>query len=279
MSAPEAVGEAVAEILAKPLCALAFCWRLERRDGVALGLTSHDRTLSIGGLDYAASPGMMPSAIRQTGTLDAAVMDVEGALSADSLSAADLALGRWDGATVALHLTEWTEPGVLWLELARGTLGAVKQSKGAFTAALNGRKAVLGRAVAPVTSPTCRATLGDADCRVDRALLRQVVRLGSLDGERVTIAGVDGSLYAGGRLRWLGGERCGLWDGIAGGEAGVLLLDEPPDEPVAPGTPMLIEQGCDKRIATCAGRFGNGANFRGEPYLPGNDLLTRYPGA
>ena len=33
-----------------------------------------------------------------------------------------------------------------------------------------------------------------------------------------------------------------------------------------------------KSIATCAGRFGNTLNFRGEPYLPGVDLLTRYPG-
>ncbi|MFT3967887.1 MAG: DUF2163 domain-containing protein [Sphingobium sp.] len=269
----------VAEILDKPLCALAFCWRLERRDGVTLGLTSHDRTLSIGGLDYAATPGMVPGAIRQTGALDAAIMDVEGALSADSLSAGDLALGRWDGAAVALHLTEWTEPGALWLELARGTLGPVKQSRGGFTAALNGRKAVLGRAVAPVTSPTCRAALGDADCRVDMAPLRRTARIAALDGERLTVPGVDGAAHAGGRLRWLGGARCGLWDGIAGGEADLLLLDEPPVGEAAPGTLVLIEQGCDKRIATCAARFANAANFQGEPYLPGNDLLTRYPGA
>jgi len=31
-------------------------------------------------------------------------------------------------------------------------------------------------------------------------------------------------------------------------------------------------------METCSARFGNAVNFRGEPYLPGNDLLTRYPG-
>lgn len=269
----------VAEILGKPLCALAFCWRLERRDGVTLGLTSHDRMLTVEGLDYAASPGMMPSAIRQTGSLDPAVMDVEGALSSASLSARDLAQGRWDGAEVALHLTEWTEPGVLWLELASGTLGPVRQAKGGFSAALSGRKAALGRAVVPATSPTCRAMLGDADCRVDMGSRRRVVLVAAMDGERVLAAGLDGAPYAGGRLRWLAGPRCGLWDGIAEGEAGAVGLEEPPGEAIAPGTAVLIEEGCDKRIATCAARFGNAANFRGEPYLPGNDLLTRYPGA
>ena len=46
------------------------------------------------------------------------------------------------------------------------------------------------------------------------------------------------------------------------------------------GTGALVEltQGCDKLLATCAGRFGNAVNFRGEPWLPGIDLLTRYPG-
>ena len=268
-----------ATILDKPLCALAFCWRLERRDGVTIGLTSHDRSLSIGGLDYAASPGMVPGAIRQTGSLDAAVMDVEGALSADSLSAEDLALGRWDGADVWLHLTEWTAPGVLWLALAQGRLGPVRQSRGRFGAALDGRKAALGRAVAPVTSPTCRATLGDAACRVDMAGRRHIVRPTAIDGEQVIVPGVDGSLYAGGRLRWLGGARCGLWEDIAGGEAGLLLLEESVPSVAGPTMRVLIEEGCDKRVATCAARFGNAANFRGEPYLPGNDLLTRYPGA
>ncbi|MET0240644.1 MAG: DUF2163 domain-containing protein [Sphingobium sp.] len=268
-----------AEILGKPLCALAFCWRLDRRDGVTLGLTSHDRTLHVGGLDYAASPGMRPSAIRQTGTLEAAVMDVEGALTAESLSAAELAQGRWDGAAVALYLTEWTEPGALWLELARGTLGPVREAKGAFVASLNGVKALFGRAVAPVTSPTCRAVLGDGDCRVDMALRRRIVPLESIEGERVVVAALDGAAFAGGRLRWLGGPACGIWAGIAGGEYGALLLDDVPDEVIAAGTLMLVEEGCDKRIATCAGRFGNAANFRGEPYLPGTDLLTRYPGA
>jgi hypothetical protein len=37
-------------------------------------------------------------------------------------------------------------------------------------------------------------------------------------------------------------------------------------------------EGCDKRFATCGGRFGNGLNFRGFPAIPGNDFLTLTPG-
>lgn len=34
---------------------------------------------------------------------------------------------------------------------------------------------------------------------------------------------------------------------------------------------------CDKRFETCVGTFGNGANFRGFPDIPGDDFLTAYP--
>ena len=34
---------------------------------------------------------------------------------------------------------------------------------------------------------------------------------------------------------------------------------------------------CDKRWETCVGTFGNGANFRGFPDVPGDDFLTAYP--
>ena len=34
---------------------------------------------------------------------------------------------------------------------------------------------------------------------------------------------------------------------------------------------------CDKRWETCVETFGNGANFRGFPDVPGDDFLTAYP--
>ena len=45
------------------------------------------------------------------------------------------------------------------------------------------------------------------------------------------------------------------------------------------GTLIELIEGCDKRFETCRDRFANALNFRGEPHLPGIDLLTRYPGA
>jgi len=37
--------------------------------------------------------------------------------------------------------------------------------------------------------------------------------------------------------------------------------------------------GCDRALATCRDRFGNVANFRGFPHIPGSDFVLRYPKA
>ena len=58
-----------------------------------------------------------------------------------------------------------------------------------------------------------------------------------------------------------------------------VTLARAPVLAVAPGVLVELSEGCDRSLATCAARFGNAVNFRGEPYLPGIDLLTRYPGA
>lgn len=81
-----------------------------------------------------------------------------------------------------------------------------------------------------------------------------------------------------GELLWLDGANCGLASPVIAAEGSILHLAEAPAfAPVFPARVRLIE-GCDKQLATCRGRFANAANFRGEAHLPGNDLLTRFPG-
>ena len=169
---------------------------------------------------------------------------------------------------------------MLWLELARGRLGSVERTGGTYSVSLQGPvAALLERPVAPVTSPTCRARLGDAACRIDLRPRRALVAVAGVAGDRVSVSGLAPGLYPFGTLRWLGGANTGLTQAIVDQEADGLFLAEAPAFAVTPGTRALLTQGCDKRLATCAARFANAANFQGEPHLPGMDLLTRYPGS
>lgn len=261
------------------LTTIALCWRIERRDGVTIGLTDHDRDLVIDGLVHRAAPGMTPSAIKRSDGLEADTMDVAGALISTAIAARDLLAGRWDGARVMLFAVDWTgAPGRV--DLGEGLIGAVETQGDGFTAELRGASAMLDRPVVEETSPECRAELGDRRCRVAMAGRRRFARVVGVAGEELTLDASEpvANVYGGGRLRWFGGANVGLEAVIASSDGARITLRSEPVFAAQVGDLVELTEGCDKSIATCAGRFANAANFRGEPFLPGIDLLTRYPG-
>ena len=263
------------------LSTIAFCWRIERRDGICLGFTTHDRDLTIDGLVYRAAPGMLPSAVSVTDGFDSDALDVAGALTSDAITGRDLEAGRWDGAAVALFMADWEEPGGERVAVAAGEIGDVSLTGSGFSAELRGPTALLDRPVVELTSPECRARLGDARCRVDMAGRVRITKVTAVvDEDVIEVAeAAGGNAYGYGRLRWLSGPNSGLESAILRSEGMRLTLREAPAFAPSPGTLVEISEGCDKALATCAGRFGNVVNFRGEPHLPGIDLLTRYPGS
>lgn len=260
------------------LTTLALCWRLDRADGVTIGFTAHDRDLVIAGVVYRSSPGMLPSAIHQSDGFDVDTLDVDGALTSDSITAADLSAGRWDGAALSLFAIDWTDSASDPLPIASGEIGDVSIKDDAFTAELRGPTALLERPVVEQTSPDCRASLGDRRCRIDLAPRTRIAHLLSSAGQGMTLDQAEPSpnAYAYGRLRWLDGANAGLIASIAASDGAGLTLRDAPASPTEAGTLVELIEGCDRRFETCCTRFANAANFRGEPFLPGTDLLTRY---
>lgn len=83
-----------------------------------------------------------------------------------------------------------------------------------------------------------------------------------------------------GTLDWSNGANAGrrtevlahdLVDGVA-----VLTLLEAPVRAISGTDTFTIRAGCDKRITTCGTKFGNVANVRGFPSIPGQDAVLRY---
>lgn len=261
------------------LTTIAMCWRLERSDGAGLALTSHDQAIVSEGITHIPAPGITPASVTRSLGLDAQSAEIAGALSSDALDANDLSLGRWDGARVRLTAVDWQAPAQDAITLIAGELGGVAIDGDAFSAELNGAAARLEEPVCPATSAECRAQFGDKQCRVDlagRTITAQVVN--SNDGELTVDQTLDGK-YLLGRLRYMSGANCGLSSIIIAVNGTSVVVRDLPRAPVEAGCRIELREGCDKRFETCATRFANAINFRGEPHLPGNDLLTRYPGA
>ncbi|MFB0612973.1 DUF2163 domain-containing protein [Aurantiacibacter poecillastricola] len=263
---------------ASELEGVATYWRIMRTDGLTLGFTSHNRTLTFEGIAHLAAPGMLPSAIRRSARLERDSVEVQGILSHDAISAQDLEDGRYADARITVGLVAWDT--LEHATLFQGRLGNVSAEDVGFVAELRSAKADFEMDIVPRTSPTCRAVFCDRACRLHPARFTRIATVEAVDTETnaVTFTGLPRpSDYLQGELRWIDGPLAGLATDIVDVAGNALVPGQSLSPAVAKGMRAYLREGCDHTIATCASRFGNATNFQGEPFLPGNDLLTRYP--
>lgn len=267
---------------------LCRCWKLTRRDGTIMGFTDHDRDLVRDGTMFAAGTGL--EAAEATAELGFTVGggDVSGALVAGGLTEADILAGTYDDATVETWLVNWASPDQRLL-LDRSSIGEIRRQDGSFVAELRGPMHRLDEERGLIFRANCSADLGDARCRVDLAspAFTASAAVDRTDGALgLTTEGLGGCAdgwFTAGRLTWLAGANAGRAVEVKahralGGSAELDLWQRAPS-PIAAGDTFRVTAGCDKRLASCRDRFGNVANFRGFPHMPGNDFVVRVAAA
>lgn len=269
---------------------LANCWKLTRRDGVMLGFCDHDRDLEIDALVYPGNSGFTPSAIDSNSSLGVDNLDVEGMLSSETITEADILAGRYDFAEIEIFLVNYRDLSQGKMMLRQGWLGEVAISRQRFTTEVRGLTQRLTQTMGQFYSASCRATLGDARCGVqlgdygaDGLVSAVISAFEFSDDDRLEAAG----LYDGGVITFTSGANMGgtgevRYHYLSGG-AGVFRLAFAMAHPIQVGDAYHVTQGCDKSIETCHSRFDNVVNFRGEPSVPGLDRMletagTRSPG-
>lgn len=264
---------------------LAWCWKITRRDGVVMGFTDHDLPLAFGGVDFEPESGFTASEIRAASDLGVDAQDAQGALSSGRITEADIRDGLWDGAGVELWRVNWSNVAQRQLMRA-GAIGEVRRGRMTFTAEIRSMSHTLAQTVGRTYQPTCDAILGDSRCKVN---LESPAYKGTgtvasvLDPRRITATGLNGfasGLFDGGTLEWSTGPAAGrrvevtlhtLQSGVVHLQLAEVVGGTPPA-----GATFIVRAGCDKRVGTCSGRFGNIANFRGFPNIPGPDAVVRY---
>lgn len=259
---------------------LCWCWKLTRRDGTVQGFTDHDAPLAFGGVTYQAVSGFTASEVQSSLGLAVDNLTLAGALSAATLNESDLAAGLYDGAAVAIWRVNWSDVAQRVLMRA-GTLGEVTRTGSAFTAEVRGLAQALNQPVGRVFGHLCDAALGDARCGLAISAVAGAV-VTATDARRFTVSGLEDFVsgdFTGGVLRFTSGANVGRAMEIKRHAAGHLELWLAMSDMVAAGDAFSVTPGCDKQFSTCKARFGNAVNFRGFPFMPGNDAVLAAPQA
>ena len=264
---------------------LAFCWRLSLTDGRVFGFTTHDQPLTIEGVVYESENAIAPSAYAQDLSLSADDVELTTLFNHDQITERDLLGGRLDGATFLYFLVNWQSlPSSLsatpnnFLELSAGRLGGYSADLRGFKASGLSLIDKLAEKRGIQTSPVCRATLGDSQCKVDLTQYRQdAAVVSSPDGRVITLSPINkpDGYFSNGTIEFLSGAAAQSSAKIASWSNSLnrIELFLPLFYEVAAGDQVRLTAGCDKRFSTCRDRFANQLNNRSEPRLPGQDSI------
>jgi uncharacterized phage protein (TIGR02218 family) len=279
----------LAASLAAGVTTLCTCWIVTRRDGTVLGFTDHDADLVVEGVACLAESGAAASALEQSAGLAVDGMTLMGALVSDRLDEDDLARGLFDGARLTAWRVDWRTPADR-VQIFAGTIGEVSRGRTAFQAEVRSLANALNQPRGRLYDRSCDATFGDGRCGVDASLPAYrgggtVTRL--VSGRSFTASGLAAyasGWFSAGTLTWVTGRNAGAVQAVRthlGRNAALLDLWEPTALAMAPGDTFALVAGCDRTFESCRAKFGNAANFRGFPHLPGSDYAMTYarPGA
>ena len=260
---------------------LATCWKVTRRDGAVFGFTDFDKDLTVDSLLYQARSGYTRSAIHTIANLAVDNLDIESAIDSETLSAADLRAGVWDGATVEIFLVNWSNLANGKIILKRGTIGEVELKDTVFRAEMRGLSQALSQQIVELYTPDCRADLGDTRCKVNLSALTVTGTINAVTDRRGftdTSRAEAADYWNGGLLTWTSGANVGRKMEVkAFSSGGAFTLFLPMPSEVTVGDTYSLRPGCDKKFSTCKDRYNNVKNFRGEPNVPGNDQVLAYP--
>lgn len=267
---------------------LAYFLKIQRTDGVVLGLTSCNIPVPVSGVTYA--PGFDPSSIVSSSgfavdNLELTVLKTDEVLTDD-----DLLAGLWDYAQFTLFECNWMAPADGINLIKRGTTGQATIKLGNWTIEFRSLTQALQQGLGDVTQKTCRYRLGDANCTVDLGPFTVAGAVTSVTSAQIftdTSQTQADEWFVEGQVKFLTGDNTGYRQKVKIFSAGQFTLSIAMPYPIQVGDTFSAIAGCQKRhdrsldtpdgVSDCVDKFNNVVNFGGEPHLVGVDVLTANP--
>ncbi len=256
---------------------LVACVKITLADGTIVRMTDNILDLTIDCDVYQSTQGVIPTAVTSDRTLSPGTMEIVTYLGGDLTIGAAL-LRQFDGATVDAFMVDYTNLAAGKAYLYQGwSIGNLKQRDQELTLEIRSLAARLQKQVREIYSPSCRASLGDARCGLSVAALQVTGTVTALGTNPARIFYDTGrteltDLFGYGKIEWLdsGNLNAGLTEGVISydPDSKRVRLYRAMPYAIEVGQTYQLTQGCDRKIATCANRFANAINFRGEPWIP-----------
>lgn len=259
---------------------LARCWLVETVRGVKYGFTSHTRNLTYDGLLYNTALGLQMADLRSMEGPVPDTTNVSAFLSV--LDEKAISAGVFDQAFMEIFLVNYHNLGLRKITEKVGYLGEISRADGLFSAELRGLTQVLDTKIGRIYAISCDAVLGDNRCKVNLLGNPAWFKTGTVadvtsESNFVVSESYDDDFFTQGSLHFTTGANTGFARDIRVQKGDTIITYLPFPYPVKPGDGFQMTAGCDKKPATCIGKFNNKANFRGFDFVPTNEDVFYSP--
>lgn len=263
--------------LSAELTALCRAWTLTKKNGDILRFTDHTHDLTIGGEVYTATSSFAASATQLVGNSVASDTDLTVLLSDTGISADDVERGLYTGAVYELFIVPYTADLIDPIKVLAGRISnttLLDKSIAVFTLTYTTFR--IGKSICEVYTAQCRAGFGDSRCKVDLVPLTFAFTITAVTGAKVftsdDLVAHPTDHFAQGTVLFTSGDNEGVRMEIILSNAGTIYTLLPLPYMPTIGDEGEVTRGCMHNVAACTA-YNNLANYRGEPYVPGDDAL------
>ena len=268
------------------------CIRIERTDGFVLCITELDKDITINDIElgltdtdqnYLSVAGYTRTNMQSTSDNSVNNADIEGVLTFIGVNREDIIAGRYDFAKLYIFIWDYKN-NVMVKKLSSGHWGESTIKDGSYTAEFRSLSQQLQQTIGRTYNPGCDAQLGDDRCTIDLTGYTETGEVLGVTDTRVFTSTITGTneddVFNYGKITFTSGLNSGLHVEVKKYTLidNVVELFLPMPFDIQVGDTFELYKGCDKRLETCKVKFSNNINFRGFPYIPGIDQVSKFGG-
>lgn len=285
---PRAIPAGLLAHMQSEATSLVECVRVTPAVGSVLAFTDFNESLTVDGTLFLPRPGMRVSQASTNLLMELDSSQAQSFFKSSVITRADVKTGKFSGATFERIYVNFDDVSDGFYSFHSGPVGRVEMSDYAFQAEMIGAGQAWSQQVGFLTSRACSWVqfVGDKYCKVDMNGSAPVGIGGHAYKGTGSITGVSNAItftasglsqptqwFDFGRLYWTSGPNQGYYSEIASHTSGTtIVLMQAPGSDIASGHGFIAYAGCDREIGTCASKFDNLDNFRGQPHLAGDAI-------
>jgi uncharacterized phage protein (TIGR02218 family) len=255
---------------------------LTQLDGTITYFTDAQQSVTVSSQAYEPAAGVSVGALQlrvneAAGALTITVAAVDGG----TIGFDDLLRGAYDNAELRFYIADHSDPDDERLEIWRGWFTRIEMNeRGEARVEINGLLHKARYFITEEYSPVCRAQFGDSRCGINLATYTRTGTVVSASGYQVTLS-LDSAAPTGGfalgSIVATSGANVGRGIEIRSWNNGTSTATcfVQPGLAFQTGDTVSIVAGCDFTTgASGCGKYSNILNFRGEPFVPGQDAVA-----